>query len=124
MARFRLVKVNVLLSRLLMWLFCFGLSLLLEVFGWADQGKSFLIIYMCLSGVVVLCATFIVAEEEAPLVDPATVLAVGIAGYAAVFAGTLLVTWIVTKIFDVNFCTVFQLTSLAQCPFAFSRKEH
>ncbi len=109
------------LKKLASWFIIFGLSFLVsDVFGWTEQGKAFLYIYLgtslllILSFVVVLVITGFIAGCSAMTngISFLVVLETAI-GVAIV----LFVTWGISKLFGIDFYVTYQIISFAQCLF-------
>ena len=99
------------LKKFALWFICFGLSFLVSnVFGWTEQGKAFIFIYMGVSVVLFLAAAIRLLTLGANVSSSLVVLFTAIA-----LAITLFATWGATKLFDVDFYVAYQLMTFGQC---------
>lgn len=107
------------LKKFALWFICFGLSFLVaDVFGWTDQGRAFLYIY--LGADVVIVAIFVIILLIAGIAFREKLLALGgsfvsIIVLIIVLAITLFATWGATKLFDVDFFVTFQIMTFGSC---------
>lgn len=107
------------LKKFALWFVCFGLSFLVsDVFGWTDQGRAFLYIYIGESIIVILA--LIVLMLIAGVIQrikflATTVSIVTIFITIGVVAFLVFATWGATKLFDVDFFVTFQIMTFGQC---------
>lgn len=106
------------LKKFALWFICFGLSFLVQSWGWTEQGKAFLYINLGVSvlSVVALIAILIIAALANGFAAEAggvSFLAVLIT--AGAIAITLFATWGATKLFDVDFYVAYQIMTFGQC---------
>lgn len=98
------------LKKFINWLIYFGLSFLVESFGWAEQGRAFFFIHFelgCLLLVVLLFLAIFVGFESFTSV----LLLSG--EYAIPFV----VAWVTAKFLGVDFYVVYQIIALIMCLF-------
>ena len=114
------------LKKFALWFICFGLSFLVQSWGWAEQGKAFLYIDLGISVliIVVFIAIMVIAglangfAAEAGGVSFLTILITAGAIAIALFA-----TWGATKLFDVDFYVAYQIMAFGQCLCTSSKKK-
>ena len=103
------------LRKFALFFITFGLSFLVQSFGWTDQGTAFIFIDI---GFVTLIIAFIILiclfagdgiGEKLGLSFLVAIL------YAVELAITLFATWGATKLFPVDFAVAFQIMSFGQC---------
>lgn len=115
------------LKKFALWFICFGLSFLVQSWGWAEQGQAFLyinlaivLIGICISIVVFvisgLVADFADCEAEANRFYFIFVRDIAaIASIAVLLAIELFATWEATKLFNVDFYTAYMIMTFGQC---------
>lgn len=103
---------------LVLWFILYGFSFLVSnVLGWADQGRAFFYIYL---GFLILYGIYVVVSlvhgkriNLAP--DEMERLFDTIPKMLITLVINLLVTFIITKLFNVNFYVVYQIILFCQC---------
>lgn len=107
------------LKKFAWWFICFGLSFLVaDVFGWTDQGRAFLYIYLGADALII--AILIIIFLIAGIAFRKKLLALGasfisIIVLIVVLAITLFATWGATKLFNVDFFVTFQIMTFGEC---------
>lgn len=107
------------LKKFALWFICFGLSFLVaDVFGWTDQGRAFLYIYLGVD--VALIAIFVIILLIAGIAFREKLLALGgsflsIIITIIILAVILFATWGATKLFGVDFFVTFQIMTFGEC---------
>lgn len=107
------------LKKFALWFICFGLSFLVaDVFGWTDQGRAFLYIY--LGAEVAIIVILIIALLVLGIAVREKLLALGgsivtIILLIIALAITLFATWGATKLFGVDFFVTFQIMTFGEC---------
>lgn len=107
------------LKKFIEWFICFGLSFLVaDVFGWTDQGRAFLYIYLGVD--VALIAIFVIILLIAGIAFREKLLALrgsflSIIITIIVLAVILFATWGATKLFGVDFFVTFQIMTFGAC---------
>lgn len=106
------------LKKFALWFICFGLSFLVQSWGWAEQGKAFL--YIDLGVGVLIVVALIAIVIIAGLADGFAAEAGGISFLtvlitAGIIAIILFATWGATKLFDVDFYVAYQIMTFGQC---------
>ncbi|MBO5116705.1 MAG: hypothetical protein J6C25_04270 [Treponema sp.] len=101
-----------------LWFICFGLSFLVESWGWTEQGKAFMYINLGTSILIVLIVLAILVI--AGIADGCAAEANGISFLAILvtigaLAITLFATWGATKLFNVDFYVAYQIMTFGQC---------
>jgi hypothetical protein len=93
-----------------LWFSSFFLSFLVKNFGWAEQGKAFMFIYMGVN--VLIIALFIIICIIDPSMEEKIILLV----YdGALIAIILFATWAATKLYNVDYYVVFQIMTFGKC---------
>lgn len=106
------------LKKFALWFICFGLSFLVQSWGWAEQGKAFLYIHLGIDILIVLVVLAIVVI--AGLVEDCAAEANGLSfilvlATAGILAIVLFATWGATKLFNVDFYTAYMIMTFGQC---------
>lgn len=114
------------LKKFALWFICFGLSFLVQSWGWTEQGKAFLYINLGVSVLIVVALIAIViiaglADGFATEAGGVSFLAVLIT--AGAIAITLFATWGATKLFGVDFYVAYQIMTFGQCLCTNSKKK-
>ena len=115
------------LKKFALWFICFGLSFLVsDLFGWTEQGKAFLYIYLGADILIVLvfvaiCIIAGLASGRAAEINGIsfrkTLTTVG------ALAIVLFATWGATKLFGIDFFVVYQIMTFGQCLCTDSKKK-
>lgn len=97
-----------------LWIIFFGLSFLVESWGWTEQGKAFMYIHF---GASILIALIVLGIEDgcAAEANGISFLAILVTVTVGVIAITLFATWGATKLFNVDFYVAFQIMTFGQC---------
>lgn len=116
----------IMLKKFALWFICFGLSFLVESWGWAEQEKAFLYINLGASIIIILVVIAILVFVG--LVGNCAAEANGISFLVALInAGTvailLFATWGATKLFGVDFFVAYQIMTFGQCLCPDSKKK-
>lgn len=101
-----------------LWFICFGLSFLVESWGWAEQGKAFLYINIGADIIIILIALAIIviagiAEDCAAEANGISFIV--ILATIGILAIVLFATWGATKLFNVDFYTAYMIMTFGQC---------
>ena len=101
----------------------FGLSFLVQSWGWTSQGNAFLYIHLgstilFLAVMLIIC---LIAGEG--LVEKCGFSFVVIILGAAILGITLFATWCATQLFHVEFTVVYQIMTFGQCLCGSSSKD-
>ena len=110
------------LKKFALWFICFGLSFLVESWGWAEQGKAFMIINLGATGLIIAIFILICLFDGDGLgLGIPVVLSLVYAGEMVVI---LFATWGATQLFDVNYYVAFQIMTFGQCLCSSSKKDN
>ena len=106
------------LKKFAWWFTCFVLSLLMGEFGWIDQGRAFLYVYLVFIALVFIWATFKILRKG--VVDnkklSATIASILIAfGGIMAVAVMLFAAWGATKLVQVDYFVAFQIMTFGAC---------
>lgn len=100
------------------WFIYFGLSFLVQRWGWTEQGKAFLYIYTAVSIIILIAinASVLVVGKayRIPRKDSRKFLNANLIA-VALYASALLASWGATKIFNIDYYVAFQLLTLGSC---------
>ena len=107
------------LGKFVRWFIYFGLSFLVaNVFGWTDQARAFLYIYIgvsveiCVISILMLLITGVAIREKLMMTGISFLVAISeIIGIAVM----LFATWGATKLFGVDFFVTFQIMTFGAC---------
>ncbi len=105
------------------WFIVFGLSFLVQHWGWTDQGTAFLWIH--LSGTVLLLALGLLISLIAGdgLIEKLGLSFLVVIMGAITLGVTLFATWGATKLFAVEFTVAYQIMTFGQCLCESSEKD-
>ena len=109
------------LGRFVLWFIYFGLSFLVEGLGWAEQGKAFMYIDI---GIDVLFLLIHIAIDVYEHFAESSIFLNHGDSFQLAFAASssiallLLVTWGVTKLFNVDFYVAYQILMIGRCLYA------
>ena len=106
------------LKKFALWFICFGLSFLVESWGWAEQGKAFMIIDLGATGLMIAIEILIFGGDG--LGERLGTLAIVYAGLMVII---LFATWGATQLFDVDYYVAFQIMTFGQCLCLSSKKD-
>ena len=111
------------LKKFALWFICFGLSFLVESFGWTEQGRAFLYIECGTIGVIIVLLVVVCLFGGSGALErlgfPMALLII----YAVSVGIALFATWGATKLFDVDFFVAYQIMSFGQCLCGSSKKD-
>jgi len=97
------------LKKFALWFICFGLSFLVESFGWTEQGRAFLYIECGTIGVIIALLVLVCLFGGSGALErfglPMSLLII----YAVSVGIALFATWGATKLFDVDFFVAYQM---------------
>ena len=115
------------LKKFALWFIVFGLSFLVsDVFGWTEQGKAFLILYLGIDILIILVLA-IVAKSTGQVYGFSTkanvVSFILVLIAAEVTVIILFATWVATKMFNVDFYVAYQIMTFGQCLYTNSKKK-
>jgi hypothetical membrane protein len=112
------------LKKFALWFICFGLSFLVESWGWAEQGKAFMIIDLGATGLIIAILILICLFGGDGLGERLGIPVVLALVYAGVMVVILFATWGATQLFDVNYYVAFQIMTFGQCLCSSSKKDN
>lgn len=103
------------IKKFIFWFVCFGLSFLVQAFGWTDQGTAFVWINIGTNVLVALFVIVVFAVAGSGLGEKLG-LSVTVGVVTIVLLGVVLfATWIATVLFPVDFAIAFQIMTFGQC---------
>lgn len=111
------------LRKFVWWFIIFGLSFLVQSWGWTDQGTAFLWIKLGGTGLliaVIMLVCLVAGDGLGEKLGFSFILALV---YGIILAITLFATWGATQLFDVDFNVAFQIMTFGQCLCGTSKKE-
>lgn len=111
------------LKKFASWFICFGLSFLVERFGWTEQGKAFLYIRLAVSGLIIAVLILICLFGGNGLGERIGIPFATILIYALLVGIVLFATWGATQLFDINFYVAYQIMTFGQCLCSSSEKK-
>ena len=103
------------LKKFALWFICFGLSFLVESWGWAEQGKAFMIIDLGATGLIIAILILICLLGGDGLGERLGIPLLLVLAYVVKMAIILFATWAATQLFDVDFYVAFQIMTFGQC---------
>lgn len=103
------------LKKFALWFICFGLSFLVESFGWTEQGRAFLYIKFGAIGVTIALLVLVCLFGGSGALERFGFSMALVIIYAISVGIALFATWGATKLFDVDFFVAYQIMSLGQC---------
>jgi len=103
------------LTKFALWFICFGLSLLVQSWGWTEQGRAFLYIECGTVGLIIALLVLICLVGGSGAIEKLGLSAVLVGIYAIGIGIALFATWGATKLFDVDFFVAYQIMSFGQC---------
>lgn len=109
------------LKKFALWFIYFGLSFLVEIIGWAEQGKAFLFISFGVPIIALLILVCLFVGDG--LEERIVILVIAAVAYGAKIAITLFVTWVATKLFNVDYYVAFQIMAFGQCLCSSNKKD-
>ena len=114
------------LKKFFWWFVIFGLSFLVSVFGWTEQGKAFL--FLNLGSNILLILVLIVVLIIAGITGKFSAEDIGISFILVLFTAVaiaieLFATWGATQLFDVDFYVAYQIMTFGQCLCTESKKD-
>ena len=111
------------LKKFALWFICFGLSFLVESWGWAEQGKAFMIIDLGAMGLIIAIVILICLFGGDGLGERLGIPVVLALVYAGLMVIILFATWGATQLFDVDYYVAFQIMTFGQCLCSASKKD-
>ena len=111
------------LKKFALWFICFGLSFLVESFGWTEQGKAFLYIKLGTLGLLFAVLVLICLFGGSGALEKLGIPFILVIVYAIGTGIALFATWGATKLFDVDFFVTYQIMSFGQCLCTSSKKD-
>ena len=111
------------LKKFAVWFIYFGLSFLFESWGWAEQGKAFLIIYLVATGLVMAGVILIWIFDGDELGERVGMSLVSALLYTGRMFIILFATWCAAQLFAVDYYVAFQIMSFGQCLCSSSKKD-
>ncbi len=104
------------LKKLTAWLVCFGLSYVVQSFGWTGNAEAFMYIYLGYTTLLMVGAAiiFCLAQRESWTVKLGSVAMVILTSAAGILFA-IGVTWLASKLFNVNFYVVYQVITFVMC---------
>lgn len=93
-----------------LWIIGFGLSHLIALLGWVEQGVAFLYLSLGFDLLILIIGFFVMLESMNWFDVGKYWLSISV---ALVFK--LFMTWIASQIFDVNFYVTYQIVAFGQC---------
>ena len=112
------------LKKFAVWFICFGLSFLIESWGWAEQGKAFMIINLGAAGLIIAIIILIFLLGGDGLVEQLGIPVLLALVYAGLMVVILFATWGATQLFDVDYYVAFQIMTFGQCLCSSSKKDN
>jgi len=106
------------LKNFALWFIYFGLSFLVQSWGWAEQGKAFMYLYLGVTiiSIIIVIACVVIAGFVGEFAAEASGLSLRLALLTAVaLAVTLFATWGATQLFEVDFYTAYMIMTFGQC---------
>lgn len=103
------------LKKFALFFIVFGLSFLVQSFGWTDQGRAFLYIELGAAGLIILAVVLIALFAGDGVGERLGIPVIAVIIYAVVIGIELFATWGATKLFDVDFFVAYQIMSFGQC---------
>ncbi len=111
------------LRKFVWWFIIFGLSFLVQSWGWADQGTAFLWIHLGGTGLLLAVIFFLCWVAGDDLYERLGLsFIVAIIG-AIILGVTLFATWGATQLFGVEFTVAYQIMTFGQCLCGSSKKD-
>ena len=103
------------LRKFALFFITFGLSFLVQSFGWTDQGTAFLwidigVTTLLIALIILIC--LLAGDGVGEKLGLSIIVAVI---YAVELGICLFATWGATKLFNVDFAVAFQIMSFGQC---------
>ncbi len=111
------------LKKVALWFIYFGLSFLVESIGLAEQGKAFLFINFGVPGLIIALLILVCPFVGDGLEERIVIPVIAAVTYGAKIAITLFVTWVATKLFNVDYYVAFQIMAFGQCLCSSNKKD-
>lgn len=108
------MEEHVILKKFALWFICFGLSFLVESFGWTEQGRAFLYIELGSVGLIIAVLVLICLFGGTGALEKLGLSFILGIIYAIMIGIALFATWGTTKLFDVDFFVAYQIMSFGQ----------
>ena len=112
------------LKKFALWFICFGLSFLIESWGWTEQGKAFLYIDLGATGLIIVVAILVCLFAGDGLGERIGLPLIMALLYAGIIIVILFATWGATQLFDLDYYVAFQIMTFGQCLCSSSKKEN
>lgn len=111
------------LKKLTTWLVCFGLSYVVQIFGWAGSAEAFMYIYLGHTVLLMVgsAVIFCLAQRESSTVKLSSVAMVILTSAAGILFA-IGITWLASKLFNVNFYVVYQVITFVMCFIKYNNK--
>lgn len=103
------------LRKFALFFITFGLSFLVQAWGWTDQGTAFLWIDIGATAIIFIFIILICLVAGDGLGEKLGVSFLVALIYLILLGICLFATWGATKLFPVDFTTAFQIMSFGQC---------
>lgn len=111
------------LRKFIWWFIVFGLSFLVQSWGWTTQGTAFLFIHLG-GTVAILALILLLCLFAGDGLGEKLGLSIVVVFIGAVILGiTLFATWGATKLFPVEFTVAYQIMTFGQCLCGDSKKD-
>lgn len=102
-------------KNLFTWISCFGISCLLQWLGFMQQGKAFMLIGL----ILIIISIISTIQSHRCHCKPKTFIKNSIVWYLL----TIFITWILSKVFGINFYLMYELLTLLTCILNKNRKD-
>lgn len=104
---------------LIFWFACLALSFFIKKLGYAEQGKAFWVVYICgyIAFTIRLIILFISFGNS--LIERITAAVYTAFIYIAVILTIMLITYLASLLFNVNFYIELQIITFFQCLFGY-----
>lgn len=93
----------------------FGLSFLVESFGWTDQGHAFVYIDLGIIALLIILVILISLFVGDGFLQKFGISIIAMISYVVLVAIVLFATWCATKLFPVDFVVAYQIMTFGQC---------
>lgn len=112
------------LRKFVWWFIIFGLSFLVQSFGWTDQGTAFLWIHLGGTGLLIALVILLCLFAGDGIGEKFGFSFVIAIIYAVMLGIVLFATWGATKLFPVEFTVAYQIMTFGQCLCNDSKKDN
>lgn len=110
-------------AKFLLWFITFGLSFLIESFGWTDQGRAFIYLDWAIVTLIIIIAVLSLLVAGRDTYERFEIPFLLIFNYVFELVVCMLATWGATQLFDVDFFVAYQIMSFGQCLSGNSKKK-